>query len=144
MFWPAVSRSWPGVSGGDAEQRRGCGAAVATSGVSCVSRSAISASSSAMRRARLRSASFAAVSGSSSRLVSGRRRRHSVALPFSVLRVVNCSRRSLGAVRIRSPSCSMATDRDLTALSRATRSWRIASTIPVVCFGVTAPGRLSA
>jgi hypothetical protein len=40
-------------------------------------------------------------------------------------------------VRITSPSCNIAVDRDLTARSRATRSWRIASTIPVVAFGVT-------
>ena len=38
----------------------------------------------------------------------------------------------------------MATERDFTALSRATRIWRIASTIPVVCFGVTVATRLSA
>ena len=29
-------------------------------------------------------------------------------------------------------------------LSRTTRSWRIASTIPVVCFGITGLARLSA
>ena len=60
-----------------------------------------------------------------------------LALPLSVLRELSCSRSSLGAVRMRSPSCTIATDRDFTALSRATRSWRIDSTIPVVCFGVT-------
>jgi hypothetical protein len=47
------------------------------------------------------------------------------------------SRSGCGAVMIRSRICRVAVARALTALLRATRSIRIASMIPSVCFGVT-------
>ena len=60
-----------------------------------------------------------------------------VALPRSVSRSASWSRSGCGAVMIKSRICRVAVARALTALLRATRSIRIASMIPSVCFGVT-------
>jgi hypothetical protein len=65
-------------------------------------------------------------------------------LPRVVLRVESWSRNPSGAVTIRSVSWQSAALRALTALSRATRSCRIDSTIPVVSFGTAVASPASA
>ena len=96
------------------------------------SSSAISASRAWWRRARQRSAWRVACSAS-----WGSRRCHASARATSclALRSRSASRRSSGAVRMRLRSCRIVCVRDFTALARAIRSTRIASTIPSRDFG---------
>jgi hypothetical protein len=92
MFCPAVSRTWPACPVEIPSSAVVRGAAVATNGASCASSSMISLVRIAIRRARLRSANFAAFVGFLSAPWSGRRRAQRAALPVSVFRAASCSR----------------------------------------------------